>query len=428
MLPNNIDRTDVVALYYKMQPGFTNNNAYGMVDSLPSELDWTQTYEMTISGESCLILDLSQFHVRTAQLTGHQFSVQIDQSLIFRKTKEGKLYFQLVQAWGNGNSDYGLSILVYDQTGKLHGSFLSNGDRTSPSNVEFLKKRTSLPRASGMMCSETDVYSCLYYNGLNYGCLYNYTVRQCLILPGDETGEPNSSSGYGDGGGFDYGSIDKLKTKTLVNIPPTDKIIADLAQYMGCFTISSLSSYEVTLYVKQPIPDTRVLLSDQYQNLTPNSSDPSTKLTVGHTFLGFRQSGGRSTTVIRTVGFYPSKAVSPINPEAKGLLVNNSGDKYDVAITLKVTSEQFKVIVNTFNAQANLPYHLNSNNCTSIAVDALNAAGLNIPKTQGDWPLGKGADPADLGQDLRLFQSNNIKQKNLNGGVSTTNTTPCKIR
>lgn len=427
-LDKKISYSEAKKLYLKKYCEFKNNNSYHLVDSLPEEIDWEKSYEMTISGESCLIVNLGICQRKMVEIYDHKYPSGIDQHLIFRRDKYGLIYFQLVTTWANGNPNNGLSLFVFDESGRLNNSYLSDGRKTYFSKVDFFKTMNPTNRRSEISCTETDWYTCFRYGGIDLGCTYNYTTVQCLTLPGDEAGMPDNSSGNDPGGssGFNYGAINKLKYVPFVYAPPTGKTIADVTKYLGCFSINTTSTYEVTLYVKQPIPDTRILLSDQYGNYIPNSLDLSTRLTVGHTFLGFSQYGGGGTSVSRTIGFYPSTDVTPINPDAKGVVVNDSNNDYDVSVTLKVTGTQFKTIMDSFIGQAKSNYNLNWNNCSSIAIDALNAAGKNIPKTIGEWPLGKGADPADLGQDLRLFKSNDIKNKNLTGGTSSPNTAPCK--
>ena len=47
-------------------------------------------------------------------------------------------------------------------------------------------------------------------------------------------------------------------------------------------------------------------------------------------------------------------------------------------------------------------YNLNTNNCTTFAINALATGGIKIPATTGTWGLaGYGDDPGDLGEDLR---------------------------
>jgi hypothetical protein len=425
---NNISDLEAKKVYLKKYSEFKNNSTYNLVDSLPKEIDWSKSYEMTISGESCLITNLGICQGKRVQIYDHKYPPGIDQHLIFRRDKQGSIYFQLVMTWGNGTPTHGLSLLVFDESGHLNNSYLSDGRNTYFAKVDFFNTMKPTSRNSGTRCTEVDWYTCTQYGGIDLGCTYNYTTVQCLTLPGEEGGSSGNSPGSDPGGSspFNYGSINKLKYVPFVYAPPTGKIIADVTKYFGCFSVKTTSTYEVTLYVKQPIPDTRILLSDQYGNYIPNSLDLSTRLTVGHTFLGFNQYGGGVNPVSRTIGFYPSTDVTPITPETKGVLVDNSNNEFDVSVTLKVSATEFKTIMDSFISRANSNYNLSWNNCSSIAVDALNAAGKNIPKTIGVWPLGKGADPADLGQDLRLFKSNDIKNKNVSGGMSSLNTAPCK--
>jgi hypothetical protein len=49
-------------------------------------------------------------------------------------------------------------------------------------------------------------------------------------------------------------------------------------------------------------------------------------------------------------------------------------------------------------------YDLNTNNCTSFAIHALQAGNINVPATVGSWADGGfGYDPGDLGEDIRTM-------------------------
>ena len=48
-------------------------------------------------------------------------------------------------------------------------------------------------------------------------------------------------------------------------------------------------------------------------------------------------------------------------------------------------------------------YDLEDNNCTDATIAAGAAVGVQVPDTQGSWPTGRGSNPGDLGEDLRLL-------------------------
>lgn len=407
---------------------FDFKNSIGMIDSLPKNLKWETCYERQISGESCLILDIHPTPTRQIKSQNSKYPPNIERYLLFRKNKSGIINFELVTFFANNDAKNSLSILVFDNSGRLSRSFVSDGVNLFTTNIDTLRYQNHLTRMpGGSLCIETDWYTCLSFRGISYGCTYNYSTRQCVDIPDNGSGSPinNPSIDPGGGGNFDYNSVPAIRFTRWIVAPATDRLIADLKKYFGCFNINSTSIYNITLYVKQPIPNSRIIVSDGYGNKLPSSLDLNS-LTVGHTFLGFSQSGGASTPVSRYVGFYPSTMVSPFLPETSGAIADNSNTAYDVSITFKVSSAQFKTAMDQFAAATKGNYNLNWNNCTDICISALNIIGLNVPKTIGTWPLGQGANPADLGEDLRLFNSTSITQKNLTGGTSPTNTFQCK--
>jgi len=46
-------------------------------------------------------------------------------------------------------------------------------------------------------------------------------------------------------------------------------------------------------------------------------------------------------------------------------------------------------------------YNLNDLNCTGLTVDMAESIGVEVPKTEGEWPGGGGLNPGDFGEDLR---------------------------
>lgn len=413
--------------YNNVVTTFNLNNSLGLNDSLPQNIEWEASYERKISGESCLILNISPSSKRQINKENNKYSPNIERYLLFRKDKFGRVDFELVTFFANNNESNRLSILVFDKSGKVKHSFVSDGTKLLNTNLDIFRSNIQSTRMpGGALCVETDWYTCISFRGISYGCTYNYSTRQCVDVPDNggnsSIGNPSDPSGSGK---FDYNSVPAIRFTRWTVAPPPDKLIADLKKYFGCFSINSTSIYNITLYVKQPIPNSRIIVSDGYGNKLPSSLDLNS-LTVGHTFLGFSQSGGSLAPVSRYIGFYPSTMVSPFLPETPGAVADNSNTAYDVSITFSVSGAQFKTAMDQFAAATKGNYNLNWNNCTDICISALNIIGLNVPKTIGTWPLGQGANPADLGEDLRLFNSPSIRQKNLTGGTSPSNTIQCK--
>jgi len=426
-LSTKITISEAKQSYNNVITTFNLSNSPDLNDSLPQKIEWETSYERKISGESCLILNINPSSKKQINKESNKYSSNIERYLLFRKDKIGRVNFELVTFFTNNNESNRLSILVFDKSGKMIHSFVSDGTNLLNTNLEVLRpniQQTRMP--GGALCVETDWYTCISFRGISYGCTYNYSTRQCVDIPDNggnsSIGNPSNPSGSGN---FDYNSVPAIRFTRWMVAPSIDKLIADLKKYFGCFNINNTSTYNITLYVKQPIPNSRIIVSDGYGNKLPSSLDLNS-LTVGHTFLGFSQSGGSSIPVNRYVGFYPSTMVSPFLPETPGAVADNSNTAYDVSVTFSVSGAQFKTAMEQFAAATKGNYNLNWNNCTDICISALNIIGLNVPKTIGTWPLGQGANPADLGEDLRLFNSPSIRQKNLTGGTSPSNTNQCK--
>jgi hypothetical protein len=189
-----------------------------------------------------------------------------------------------------------------------------------------------------------------------------------------------------------------------VIVSPPSSPINSIADYYKCFTQidDAYHQYSVTLAVEQPVTGSRQPWSWTEAGLGASSSGGN-PFFVGHTYLIFSENSGGLITA-RNVGFYPSGFVAPGLPTAQGALGDDENTGYDVSLTVSVTSQQFFQMLN-YTMQGNnvgYDYNLNSNNCTTFALDALDAGGVAIPATVGTWPGGgQGLDPGDLGEDIR---------------------------
>ncbi len=161
--------------------------------------------------------------------------------------------------------------------------------------------------------------------------------------------------------------------------------------YLKCFEFSSNATYKITLAVDQPQIGTRKTFK-VFSN--------GQIVDVGHTFLILSQNLNGVTTT-RSIGLYPSESVSPYDPIAPGVLNNDQGHDYNVALTMDVQPFYFMTVVNSIKNNPVPNYNLNVNNCTSWAVYRLGSIPNDIPETIGFWPGGLGLNPGDMGEDLR---------------------------
>jgi hypothetical protein len=186
--------------------------------------------------------------------------------------------------------------------------------------------------------------------------------------------------------------------------------IKNVLQYIQCFQNTAGAAYSVTLYIDQPVPNTRDVNSSSFD--------------VGHTFLEFQETRNGITTR-RALGLYPSTSANPLSPTAPGCLNDDGSHIFTVSLTLNLTGSQFMNILNFCAAGNFTTYNLNSNNCTTWALSSLNAGGINIFTTTGFWPLGSGDDPGDLGQDIRSLTLSSNMSRSVTAGNAPSNTGTC---
>jgi len=250
----------------------------------------------------------------------------------------------------------------------------------------------------------TIIRTCNYVYGYNYssgdpgggyswvqagGCYYMYLPDRADYGDG---GRPGLGGGASGGGGISGGTL-----APVVFIG--HNIIKDIRQYFQCFQNTSSASYQVTVCVDQPVPGSRTPWK-----LSLNSSSSGTNVVnVGHTFLVFTENIG-GNIITRNVGFYPGVNVSPFTTSvAQGALNNDESHSYNISASFVVNSTMFFNML-AFVSQGNVSgynYGLNTNNCTTFALNVLASGHIYLPSTVGYWYDGVGNDPGDLGEDIR---------------------------
>ena len=186
--------------------------------------------------------------------------------------------------------------------------------------------------------------------------------------------------------------------------------IKNVQQYIQCLQNTRGATYAVTLFVDQPVPNSR----DAY----------SSTFDVGHTFLEFQETQNGITTR-RALGLYPSSSANPFSPSAPGCLNDDESHVFSVSLTVNLTGSQFMNILNACAKGNSTTYNLNTNNCTTWALSSLSAGGINIPTTPGSWPFGGGDDPGDLGQDIRGLTLSSNMSRNIKPGTAPSNAGTC---
>lgn len=245
---------------------------------------------------------------------------------------------------------------------------------------------------------------------------YNYSVddpdggeywseTSCNMYSLQSVEESGGLGGSDLGGIFGGGGAGRISPAMTIKLLPPTNPIGSISDYMKCYTASDAASYSVTVAVEQPVLGSREPWTFSETGLGGSSSG-NNPVNVGHTFLIFTENTG-SSTITRNVGFYPQTMVMPGSPSSQGVLDNDQNTGYDVSLTVTVTSSQFFNILNYVYQGNNVgyDYNLNSNNCTTFALDAMDQGGVSIPATVGTWAFGsQGLDPGDLGEDIRGMQ------------------------
>ena len=200
-----------------------------------------------------------------------------------------------------------------------------------------------------------------------------------------------------------------------VTITPPTNIIANIQDYIKCFSNygGSDHTYTVTVCVDQPDPGTREAWALTSTGVAGSSSGAN-PVDAGHTFLVLSENFS-GYSIVRNIGFYPQTNVYPWASSAQGQLNDDDGHSYNISLTITVNNGQFFNILNYISQGNNsgYMYDLNTNNCTSFALHALQAGNINLPATVGSWPDGGfGYDPGDLGEDIRNMQVSSNMTRN----------------
>lgn len=249
-------------------------------------------------------------------------------------------------------------------------------------------------------------------------------ISQCNTIYGYNysADDPQNDYSWSEPGGCDYeylapdivgrgvspstlsGFLGRPLLALAVIITPPTNIVANIQDYIKCFSNygGSDHTYQVGVCVDQPDPGTRQAWALTSTGTTGSSSGTN-PVDVGHTFLVLTENFS-GYSIVRNVGFYPQTNVSPWAPSAQGQLNDDDGHGYNISLSMTVDNGQFFNILSYISQGNNsgYMYDLNTNNCTSFALHALEAGGIDLPTTVGTWPDGGfGNDPGDLGEDIR---------------------------
>jgi hypothetical protein len=182
------------------------------------------------------------------------------------------------------------------------------------------------------------------------------------------------------------------------------------------YTWDVKANYEVSfgyfiIYVKQPVPGTRAIFLLDINN----SNKP---FTVGHTYWSTeipvnivdRLPDNLQQYANNTYGYWPINSAGIDNETDPGLLKDDSGEPWNVRkkYPIKTFNDLESLLLYTKNLMASPgTYHLQSNNCSTIAIKAGKKANIDVPDTIRRYDFNPlidyifiGNNPGDLGQDL----------------------------
>lgn len=249
----------------------------------------------------------------------------------------------------------------------------------------------------------------VYYWAEPAGCDYQYIPDP--IGPGPAPVSPGLAP-------IDYGQLPSPAggVITIAITPPPTNIIANISDYVKCFSNygGSDHTYQVMVCVDQPVAGSRQAWATSRTGIAGSSAGQN-PVDAGHVFLVLAENFS-GYSIVRNVGFYPATKVYPWASSAQGQLNNDDGHIFNISLTVNVDNGQFFNILN-YISQGNDPgymYDLNTNNCTSFAIHALAAGNIILPATVGTWlDGGFGYDPGDLGEDIRKMSPSQNMTRNV---------------
>lgn len=184
------------------------------------------------------------------------------------------------------------------------------------------------------------------------------------------------------------------KLREINNIQPGELVkvswMKDLAYILPKDKIDKIV---FNLYIKQPHPGMSIKMNISTE--------------VGHTFIGLKLFGKSSNDIVKHIfGYYPNpnrhKLLSgtPFENKAESCFMDDSEHFYHIKLSKEISINQHIAILELASKFEKMEYDLCENNCTDFGINAANLADIVIHKTAGDWVVGEGNNPADLGQAI----------------------------
>ena len=373
--------------------------------------DWDHAVVKNLSVGSAVVVPVhfeNKLYVNTELAGAYLLDLSLLTKMVLYRDSSG-FHYQVLTFIPDSNAIHNGSVF----TGILLSEDWSGNSLASPGRIgqPLMAAGTS---GRPIMVDDMAVSVCTEIDGYNYavgdaenGEAWEESTCTVYSFEGESgTGSTGLSGGdYSDVGGGSSGA-----NSSMLIAPPTNRI-ASVAAYFDCFTNvgGSDHTYTVTLAIDQPVPGTRDSWTVTSGGPT-GSTQASNVINAGHTFLIFTESYG-NTTITRNIGFYPSTVVRPGSTSSPGEFSDDEFHQYNISGSYNVNNAQFYDMLN-FVESANTSsylYNLNSNNCSTFAINTFALAGINLPRTVGTWLGGSGNDPGDLGQDIMTGNIPNMK-------------------
>lgn len=146
---------------------------------------------------------------------------------------------------------------------------------------------------------------------------------------------------------------------------------------------------------------------------------------VGHSFISLIKYNQDLSAVNKTFGFYPESGllipVNPLAPKAKSIIKDDSFHDWDQLLGKMVSKKQFEQILEYLDHNISNQYHLSNYNCSDFALTLAKIAEIDIQDTEGPWPLGRGDNPAYMGQSILGGKYINLETMNREGLFTCSN-------
>lgn len=146
---------------------------------------------------------------------------------------------------------------------------------------------------------------------------------------------------------------------------------------------------------------------------------------VGHSFISLIKYNQDLSAVNKTFGFYPESGllipVNPLAPKAKSVIKDDSFHDWDQLLGKMVSKKQFEQILEYLDHNISNQYHLSNYNCSDFALTLAKIAEIDIQDTEGPWPLGRGDNPAYMGQSILGGKYINLETMNREGLFTCSN-------